>query len=672
MTELRQVGVSELFEIHEIYDAEDEVAYPSQVLPDPELVEWTVAYDTEASGLHEDDGARVSVISLAYKLDGVVHAFAWPFGQGPDGSEKFTIPADHKDYDRMTARMDIGSGEWRWLGNWLASQKVLIGHNIKYDTHMMLAGGINGQPGIDLRHNSWWDTMVGAKELWPQFRLALKPLAVRFFQEDADAEQRALQPYLGPKADARYDRVPWPVMQPYAIKDALYTFLVFEMQQWRASEGYDGSQWIGREIKVMHALLGMELAGIPYSAQYSRDIADKLAERQTALLATIPFLPKDAKKWYFTDKLPGSLNKRPLKKTAPTKSFPEGQAQLTADIVQRMASIGEDTWPHAQALFDVNKIATALKMWYRPYADRTNSNDSRLRCVFRHVASEQGQQKEAGTRSGRFSVERVNLQAIPQDYRVQIGVPTPRTVVGYAVEQIPGWSLWELDLAQAELRVAAMWAGCEKMLSAIAEKRDLHGETCAELFNLTPDSPDWGQYRQLAKRSNFSLIFGSGPVTFREAMAKEGTYLSLGESKDIVYGWRDLYPEFSEAIDWHQDFAAENGYVVLANGRYRRFTEGEQQHKAFNQRVQGSIAELGKDWLVDSDAKLKHFRQQGLDAGIGRGGLILVIHDSQVLLLPDGEADQYVTSTTQAGIRFWDRMFPGVPGEIEAKQWGAH
>ena len=667
---MKQPGVCELFELHEIFDGLDEVAYPSNVLPpNPEDLGF-VAYDTETSGLHEDDGAAVSTVSLAYELDGVIHAYAWPFGQGPDGSEKFKVPEDHEDYERMTARISLPESEWRFLCDWLSRCVGLVGHNLKYDLHMMAAGTVNGWPGVDLSPVGHWDTMVAAKELWPQFRLALKPLAVKFFGEDADEEQRALGPYLGPRTDARYDRVPWPVMQPYAIKDALYTLMVFQMQTWRQAEGYAGGEQISREIKVMHALYRMELAGMPYHPEYSLQIAEDLQKRQAELLATIPFAAKDAKKFYFTDKLPNSLNRRPLAKTAPSTRFPEGQPQLTEEVLRRMVALGEDKWPHAAALYEHNKIATALKMWYKPYADRT-APDKRLRCTFRHVASEfAGRQEEAGTASGRFSVERVNLQAIPQDYRIRYDWVTPRGVITKAIEQLAGWKCYELDLAQAELRVAAMWAKCEKMLSAIREGRDLHGETARALFNIEQDHADWGEYRQLAKRGNFSLIFGVGPVTFRQSLAKEGTYLSLSEAKNIVYGWRDLYPEYTDAIDWHQDFAEANGHVVLANQRVRRFQPGEQTHKALNQRVQGSIAEMGKDWLIDTDRRLRYLRQRGLDDGIGHGGLIMVIHDSQILLVPEEEADQIVHDVVQSGLKIWDRMFPGVPGAIDAKEWG--
>lgn len=612
----------------------------------PDDTGW-VSCDTETSGLHPDDGARVSAVSVAWAQDGVVYYTAWPFGQGPDHEAAESIRS------------------WINLLDWLQSRPGLIGHNFKFDLHMLRSGTVLGLPGRHLSSRFYWDTMIAAKELWPLRPVALKQLAVLLFGEDADAEQKALKPHLGPKTDPRFDLVPWEVMGPYAAKDALYTHLLFELQQRQCAEGYAGSHWIRREMRVNHALYRMEVAGIPYDAKYSLEIAGRLQDRQEVLRQKLPFEPKDAKKWYFTDTLPGALNRTPLSRTAPTARFPEGQIQLTGEVLQRMQHAGD--YPHVSTLAEYNSLATALKMWYKPYAARTDRL-GRLRCSFRQVASGWGD--AGGTASGRFSVERVNLQAIPQDYRITHGEPTPRGVIASAASKLEGWDLYELDLSQAELRVAAMWAKCERMLDAIHNKRDLHGETAQELFKVDPDHAEWTKYRQIAKRANFSLIFGAGWKTFRAMIAKEADiYLSPSESKQIVWGWNDLYPQYYEAIYLHQQLAENAGFVELANGRRRPFRAGEQTHKAFNQRVQASIAELGKDWLILSDQYLKPLRAEGLDDGVGHGGLLMVIHDSQVLLLPAARAQQFCDDVRVMGLRCWSHFFPGVPGEIEAKAW---
>src|SRR5690625_7075201 len=88
-----------------------------------------------------------------------------------------------------------------------------------------------------------------------------------------------------------------------------------------------------------------------------------------------------------------------------------------------------------------------------------------------------GNVRQNGTVSGRFSISRVQLQSIPHDFRldgfeVLEGIPTPRGMIGAGVQ--PGYKLWELDLANAELRVAAMMAKCTRMLDLIHQGKDLH------------------------------------------------------------------------------------------------------------------------------------------------------------------------------------------------------
>ncbi len=46
------------------------------------IVDTAVAVDTETSGLFVDDGATLSVVSVAYLEDGKIQSHAFPFDQG--------------------------------------------------------------------------------------------------------------------------------------------------------------------------------------------------------------------------------------------------------------------------------------------------------------------------------------------------------------------------------------------------------------------------------------------------------------------------------------------------------------------------------------------------------------------------------------------------------------
>jgi DNA polymerase I-like protein with 3'-5' exonuclease and polymerase domains len=647
-------------------------------LPGPDQIHSIVAFDTETSQLHPDDGATVSVISIAWlDSEGVIWATAYPFGQGPEGQEQ-----------------DLGPDEWATLLQWLATAPHgLVGHNSKFDVLQLANCAKPGYPGRNLNSYVRYDTMVGAREFWPEYPAALKQIGVRLFEADADAEQRALKPYLGPKSNMRYDLVPWEVMQPYAIQDAVLTLRVYLVQEPLYDEGQYGAHFIYPEVEISAALLRMELAGIPYDAAASRKAAEFLNAEIEALSADLPFHPNKAKDFYFSQKdeinsglttpydgpvlltkggkprvhqpKPTPIMIKPLSMPARKRSENTGDPSLDSEVLDQLV---RDQVPYAETLQKIARYKSAVSKWYEPFA-KAIGDDGRLRTSFRQVAA--GAEGVGGTASGRFSAGRVNLQAIPKDFHVHLPVPTPRKLIADgAAQQCPGWSLWDLDLATAELRVAALDAGCQTMIDMVNEGRDLHGETATAIFGTEPDHPDFKFNRQVAKRGNFSFIFGSGAKTFKNMVAKEsGMQLTMAQSSEIVYAWRDLYPEYGNRIYYWEEFVKANGYVTLVNGKRRYYKPGEDYHSAFNQYVQGSLAEYAKRWLLYTDRYLRHLRKRGLDEGIGRGGLVLVVHDSQVLLLPDDEAEAICENIRAAGVRLWGEIFPGVPGAIDITTW---
>lgn len=623
-----------------------------------------VAFDTETTGLHPDDGASVSVVSIAWTEDDdqILRYAAYPFGQGPAGSEA-----------------DLGPGEWRALLDWLARRGGrsrgdlgggLVGHNSKFDILHLANRAKPGYPGRNLNGQIRYDTMVAARELWPRRSAALKSLAVWLFGTDSDAEQQALQPFLGPKRDPRFDLVPWEVMRPYAEQDAILTMRLLLTQAGLDLEPEAGH--IAREVRVSQALTRMEIAGLPYDREVSaaqRDLLQAEVERLESELPFKPTLPK-AKLYFFGSEPVADLGRGEVQCQCrtPSERTDKGEPKLTASVVEDMVREGV---PYAEPFQRLQRYKSALSKWYVAFTDRCGE-DGRVRTSFRQVASGAGD--VGGTKSGRFSAGRINLQAVPKDYALHLPVLTPRQVVAAGAQRLRGWSLWELDLQQAELRTAALDAGCQPMIDAIRNGEDAHGQTATKLFGTRPGDAMWDTHRKIAKRANFSLIFGSGWRTFQEMVHREsGQQMSDFEAAEIVYGWRDLYPEFGRRIDYWMEFAETNRYVRLANGKRRWYAHGEDRHSAFNQYIQGSLAEYAKDWLLDTDERLRPLRVRGRDDGIAHGGLLLVVHDSQVLLLPDEEAEEICAQVSQAASDLWDRWFnrdgKGIPGGVDAEPW---
>lgn len=660
--------------------------------------EWgLITWDTETSALSFDDGG-ISTVSVGWWDEARQECWyaAWPFAQGKygkpedDGVRTLFDPEDDGEGDP-----NLSVAEWVALLDWLARAGLgLQAHNLKFDlghTRSGVMGRFGGPkwPGVDLSGRLLRDTALVARDVWPDApTIQLKLLAEGLWGEDSRAEQLALKPYLGPKDNPRYDLVPWEVMKPYAAKDAILTVRLGRYLEQLVEEGGASRAELRREHDVTLALLRMEEAGLPYPAKASREAAERLGGLERAKTLKLPFKVKEAKRYYFER----DDAQRPVPVQGPDGKWgtglgleplgltPTGRVQFTAETLETLDRAGK---PWAKELASIKKLQTAQTLWYDGYASKV-APDGRLRAMFRQVMSGKG--GDGGTSSGRFSVERVNLQAIPHDYRLpfleEAGVRSPRGLVAQAVEELgagggtAGWVAKELDLAQAELRVAAQYASCETMLEMIREGRDAHGETATALFGVTKKDADWDKMRQVAKRGNFSLIFGVGATTFQGSVRREaGIELTNREAFRIVNEWNGLYPEYSQQIEEESQRVSRLKYVKLVNGRKRWFREHEDWHKAFNQRVQASLAEYGKDWLVRTDRWFRssdlggYVRDRARLDGVGLAGLVMVIHDSQVLLLPADVADEVAEVIRADGVALWEQLWPGLPGAVDVKRW---
>lgn len=612
----------------------------------PELNGQWVATDTESSGLFVDSGARCSTVSVAWwdpagqsptkgngDTSGAIVACAWPFDQGRlDKMPQASL------FGQQEQAAQLSRFEWDTLLGWLGRQR-LVAQNLKHDLHILRVG-TRRYPGRDLVDAGDWDTTLGSYLLWPTQSVALGSTCIRLGlgKKDADPIKAYLKANRLPAG--RYDLAPWDIVEPYAASDAVLCLKLALRQVEDMKLGLGGSGAFARiqtQMQRLKMLYGLEVRGVGYDAVGSLEVARKLRQHQAQLEADMPFSPTagvaSAKRWFFGPK-PNGLGLTPKAIT------PKGQAQLNGPVIQDLV---KRRIPGAVQYRDWRKIDTACSMWYEGYPALLGA-DGRLRTSFKQLPEDDDRRgKSGGTVSGRLAVSRVQLQAIPHKYRLGLpeGTPTPRQFF----QAKPGCVLWEVDLQQAELRGAVAVAGCDSMAKMLLAGEDLHGATATQLFGTEPGDDSWFEDRQVAKRANFSLGFGSGGKTFRQMLIQQaGVIKPLAECEEIVRKWRALYPEFQRAIHKWDCYAERCGYVPLLNGARRWFRPGEYTHKAFNQVIQGSLAEMALDWAVATDNALP-------------GRLLLLIHDSQVLELEEGQAESDVDTAVrlarEIGTAFW-------------------
>lgn len=606
---------------------------PSQ-LPD---VPW-VALDFETTDLHPDDGARVASAGIAWgdPDEGVpMGAAGFPFDQGvrdklPTFQESLFAPED-PNLDRT---------EWDALLRWL-SQREIVYHNAKFDLTIVQAGTREWE-GLDLIEQFIWDTMVAARELEPTEDLNLDAVARRagltgkVGRDEMKAWLRRNKLPAG-----RLDLVPWDVCREYVIGDAVATRDVFLYQRFVLDnmEERDTAAKIDREHDLLRTLYAMERRGIGYNCEASLEAAEVLEAKADELRAKLPFDP-DVKKsvahWYVDvqglepdrrteKKLDPQIDEEQLRKWKRHRD-PEVR-QVTADL---------DSY---------NRCKRAVSMWYRGYPEKIGA-DGRLRCDF----------KQLKVKSGRMSVHRVQLQAMPKKDKftndVFAGLPGPRTLMTAK----PGHAIWQLDLSQAELRVASRYAGCRMMLQQLAEGQDIHSNTTMSTITLpdtgefvTPDHPNWKEYRDIAKRLTFGGIFQIGAQKFQATLAKlADIHWPLQQCEAAIQNWRSMYPEFGRMYYRAMKLAERQGWVPLLKGTEYEvcswFGPRDYPNSAWNRVVQGSLAEAFKLLLMGVERNWPGF-------------LVLTVHDSVYLECPVDEGAEVAAEVAAWSAELMTNLF---------------
>lgn len=178
-----------------------------------------MAVDTETNGFSVRLGARVTVVSVAWRAsDGVGHALALPFGQG-QGSEKLWAP----------------TSAWELLMEKLRLNDLVMFH-AHFDHGMLRAGNMRDR-GIDLGAQVHWDGMVAEKIMAGGASGGLKPTGERYGVSGGGErdDEEVMTRWLGKRGMGKGDihKVPWHIIHPYARTDAVLTLTVCEAQKAR-------------------------------------------------------------------------------------------------------------------------------------------------------------------------------------------------------------------------------------------------------------------------------------------------------------------------------------------------------------------------------------------------------------------------------------------------------
>lgn len=236
--------------------------------------------------------------------------------------------------------------------------------------------------------------------------------------------------------------------------------------------------------------------------------------------------------------------------------------------------------PAINGLGEYRKWAKYMNTYILPWMAKSDKNN-RIHPTF----------KLHGTVTGRLSGED-GVHQVPRDKFIRrlIGAP-------------PGWSFFEIDGSQIELRVVAAIAFEQTMLRVFAQNGDIHRTTAAKVAGKQEQEVS-GDERKKAKAVNFGFVYGMGWKKFKVyAWEKYGVRLSDDEAKLFRQRFFELYADLPE---WHarmRRIVKAVGYVVSPIGRRRRLPDiysidegmaSAAEREAINSPVQG----LGSDIVL--------------------------------------------------------------------------
>jgi DNA polymerase I-like protein with 3'-5' exonuclease and polymerase domains len=301
--------------------------------------------------------------------------------------------------------------------------------------------------------------------------------------------------------------------------------------------------------------------------------------------------------------------------------------------------------------------------------------------------------------TGRWSGFMYNPQNLP---RINPDKPKLSDALRKSMVAPPGYKVVVADLSGIELRVNHfLWKVPSSMAlyQASPDKADLYKDFAAKLYEITEAEVIKTQ-RQVGKVAHLGLGFGSGAATFQKvAKLMGGVDLTLKESEQITYRWRDEYEEIVSGwkaceaalpyvlagdkvyeVDPWGLVTTEKGALVLPSGRRIRYPalsvekvgkhkeweygQGRHRTKIYSGKIDENIVQaLARDVIAQNAYDV--FKELKIRPS-------LMVHDELVYVVPEEDA-QHVLDTVQRIMRtppvWWPELITWSEGDI-AQSYG--
>lgn len=406
---------------------------------------------------------------------------------------------------------------------------------------------------------------------------------------------------IGPMREADLDDVPLPRAVRYAARDADATKRIAPILMNRHK-----AMGLTRVSDIDHAIIlmvdGMQAAGFPVNRDYFVKLSANLADRMRAVQLEIrdkfgvyinPNSGDQVADLLFTPVADGGYG---LISTKTTKGTVD---KLTGELKKRRGSTQD------KVLEGMRKEHEIIP-YFLNYRGLSKAKTSFADVVVRKAVWEDGRWmihclfRITRVSSGRLSATGPNLLAVVGG---ELGLEI-RT--GYEAGE--GYELFEVDLAQVEMRVMASEANDAFLISMIMNDEDIHAGTASKMFHLDLPRPYHKKQvksaqRDPAKRTGFGVITGIQPPGLVDQMRLQGMIVTEDEAARWIADWLAACPAVPEYMQACHREAGAYGYVRDWAGRIRylpgihspfRNIRAEAGRQSHSHKIQGGAQEIMK------------------------------------------------------------------------------
>jgi DNA polymerase-1 len=463
---------------------------------------------------------------------------------------------------------------------------VVFMHNAKFDLHML------GQEGIK-PDGLVYCTQTMARVLYnDHMKYDLATCAERIGEKKDDAVEKYIsenklwkwRTVPGKKKrfkDKYYDEVPFNIIAPYGIQDAIVTYKL-GVSQLEAFKELDTSRpknqspvygLVETEIAVTKVCTEVETTGLLLDVEYCNRAVEYLSKQEDNLRRKFEldtgFELIDSGK---------HLGKVFTAKGYSYEETEKGNPTFKDEVLEKYDN------PVAELIREHRGVDKLLNTYFRNYLFYADTN--------RRIHADM---RQGGTATGRFSCKDPNLQNIPKgeggEFPVRRAFACPEDHVLVAI-----------DYNQMEFRLMLDYAGEHELIGRIKDGFDPHTAT-SELVGIE---------RRPAKILNFGLLYGMGVGKLA---------LTLGVDEHTARNFKQQYfrglPAVKRFLKNATKMAETRGFVYDWSGRIFHYPDPRFAYKAANSIIQGGCADVVKKSMVEVQSYLAGKRSK----------LLMQIHD---------------------------------------------